>query len=133
MGSVEFACYDIVMSICHEIIIYILKIVDLSVAAGRGLPGRTSGNPCETLGQASNANLLSDEAWFAKNVTVFGILVTVFSKAWDESQFLLGFSSLPPRILLFASSDSPLCLLGFLLNGSSVRLEIRGGKEDSMR
>ena len=70
----------------------------------------------------SNANLLSDVAWFAKNVTVS-------SNSCDGLLENLGRTTVSPRILLFASSLGP----RILLNGSSVLLEIRGGKEEAMR
>jgi len=135
------------------IIWIVRRIVYLPVAAGRGFPGSHSRKPCAKLLQQwqikqKYCQLLPG---FLKMWWSIIKLVTELEETCDECHVLLEFSSLPPlwvlgssslppRILLFGFSDSPQWVLGFssmgpriLLNGSSVLLEIRGESEENPR
>jgi len=57
----------------------------------------------------------------------------VFSKTWDGSHFLLGFSSMPPRILLDGSSESEEAKRRNRGGNEVAKRRQRGESEEAMR
>jgi hypothetical protein len=80
------------------------KIVSYDRCRGEDLRVRTPANPVRTPRQGSTKRIyLLRELFFKKCGRCLTKRGTVSYKTWDECEFLLGFSSLPPRLRL----DSP--------------------------